>query len=103
MLRTRIVHYLLTALNSRWLNNTPCQYKLVGNIEAFDYSFLESEVKSRPNITVQQILDDANTWKACPMSVNGLTVIEPDGSIHEATVWDHHELRRLYTQSAVRE
>lgn len=87
-----IVKILLAILNSRFVNRTPCEYGHVNNIEAFSYENLRYEVKARPDITVKQILEEADRWKSCPMSKNGLTVIEADGSTHEASVWDRHEL-----------
>jgi hypothetical protein len=91
-LKIRCASVLLRALNSTFLNPTPCQYEYVGNVDAFSRRFLGSSEQQQSGITVKQILDDADMFKACPISKNGLTVIEPDGTTHEATVWDRHEL-----------
>jgi hypothetical protein len=92
-MRKAIVRLLLAALNSRILNRTPCGYGFIGNIDAFSYANLASEDKQRPGITVRQVLDEADRFRACQIS-NGLTVIEPDGASHEATAWDLRDLQR---------
>ena len=32
----------------------------------------------------------------------GVTVIEPDGSTHDATIWDEHELRTMLERKPLR-
>ena len=93
-LRKPIIKALLAALNSRWLNCSPCRYGFIGNVDAFEYSHLASEEKQRPGITVQTILEEADRFKACPMG-KGLTVIEPDG-YREADVFDMRDLRESF-------
>ena len=88
-----IVRLLLAALNSRWLNPTPCEYGFIGNVEAFSLSNLESEEKQRPGITVKTIIAEARTFKSCALGKSGLLVID-GGEAREATVWDLHELRQ---------
>jgi hypothetical protein len=92
---------LLRVLNSRVINNTPCKYGFVGNIDAFSYEHLASEERSRPGITVKTILEEADRFKSCAASKDGVTVIEPDGTTHEATVWDMHELRLAFAPKEV--
>lgn len=92
-MRKAIVRLLLGVLNSRWLNQSPCVYAFVGNIDNFSEESLRSEVSQRPDITVAELLKEAERWKSCPIT-NGLTVIDGD-EIREATVWDIHELNNL--------
>lgn len=87
-----IIKGLLATLNSRWLNQTPCLYGFIGNLDAFEYSHLISEESQEPGITVRQVLEMADRFRSCPMG-NGVTVIEGDGTSHEATAMDLHELR----------
>jgi hypothetical protein len=96
-LRKPIIKALLALLNSRYLNATPCRYGLIGNVDAFDYFYLASEESQRPGITVKTILDEADRFKACPINDKGLTVLEADGSHHEATVFDLRDLRESFT------
>src|SRR5580693_7479204 len=91
--RRFIVKCLLCALNSRWLNQTPCKYAFVGNLDNFSRENLESEDKQQPGITVREILDAADRFMACPINNTGVTVMEGDGTNHEATAMDLHELR----------
>lgn len=86
------VRLLLRMLNTQFLNDSPCKYGYINNVDAFSYSNLASEEIQRPGITVKTIIDEADRFKSCPINQNGLTVIEADGSAHEATVWDRHEL-----------
>lgn len=88
---------LLAALNSRFLNQTPCEYGFIGNVDAFSYSNLEFEDRQRPGITVRTILEEADRFRSCPLG-KGLTVLESDGTSHEATVWDVHELHQAFTK-----
>ena len=75
-----IVKGLLRLLNCRWLNNTPCRYEFVGNVDAFSRADIEAVLSSNPAITLQEYLDAANRFKTCPLSRVGVTVIESDGS-----------------------
>lgn len=96
MIRATFIKSLLAILNSRWLNQTPCEYGFIGNVDAFSYAHLASEEKQRPGITVKTILEETDRFKACPINTRGLTVMEADGTSHEATVWDLHELRESF-------
>ncbi len=87
----QFVRLLLTILNSRYLNNSPCRYGYIGNVDAFDYDHLASEEVQRPGITVKQIIEEADRFRSCPIGA-GVTVIEADGTTREATTWDLHEL-----------
>ena len=95
-MRGKIIRLLLRVLNSRWLNQSPCKYGYINNVEAFSYSNLRSELKSRPDLMVAQVLAEADAFKCCPLKTNGLTVIE-DGVAREGTIWDVHELRQEFT------
>lgn len=97
-----IVRSLLSLLNSRWLNHSPCEYGFIGNVDAFSYSHLASEEKQRPGITVRTILEEADRFRSCPMG-GRVTVLEADGTSHEATAWDLHELRVSLTPTFVRD
>jgi hypothetical protein len=90
--RQRIVRLLLAALNSRWLNPSPCRYGYIGNVDAFELDHLRSEESQRPGITVATIIREAETFSSCGLK-NGLTVIE-DGVPRQATVWDLRDLER---------
>lgn len=93
-MKKKAISLLLRCLNSRYLNATPCRYGFIGNLDAFDINNLRSEVKQRPDITVAQLIAEAELFKACPLN-RGLQVMESDGTIHDATVWDVHELSNL--------
>lgn len=97
-MRKKLIQILLKALNSSWLNATPCEFAFVGNVDAFSRSFLASSEKQQPGITVKQVLEDADRFKACPIGKTGLTVMEADGTHHEATVWDRHELNQSLSE-----
>ena len=75
-----IVHSLLNVLNSRFLNQTPCHYEFVGNVDAFSRSDIEATLRSDPQMTLQEYIDLANRFKSCPISRIGVSVIESDGS-----------------------
>lgn len=90
-LRRRVISALLAILNSRFLNQTPCRYEFVGNLDAFSRENLEYEDKARPGITVRTILDEAALYKTCPVG-NRLMVLEGE-SFRDATAMDVHELR----------
>lgn len=79
-MKKTIVHFLLSLLNSRFLNQTPCKYEFVGNVDAFSRSDIESSLRQNPEMTLQQYIDIANRFKYCPISRVGVTVIEDDGS-----------------------
>ena len=80
MTRKLVVNFLLAILNSRWLNPSPCRYEFVGNVDAFSRSDIESSLRQQPDMTLQQYIDAANRFKACPISRIGITAIEPDGT-----------------------
>ena len=75
-----IVKVLLRLLNCRWLNNTPCRYQFVGNVDAFSREDIEATIQNDPAITLRQYLATADQFKACPLSRAGVTVIESDGT-----------------------
>lgn len=77
-MKKMVVKVLLAALNGRWLNNSPCLYGFIGNVDAFSIENLRSEVKQRPEITVRQLIEEAERFASCP---KGLTVLEPDGTV----------------------
>ena len=58
---------LLVILNSRWLNQSPCRYDFVGNIDNFSREDVESSLRQDPEMTLRQYLDIANRFKACPI------------------------------------
>jgi len=94
--KPKIIRWLLASLNCRWLNHSPCEYGYVGNVDAFSYEHLRSEEQQRPGITVKTILEEADRFRSCPIG-EGLTVLECDGTYHEATAWDIHELKLAMT------
>lgn len=98
-LQSWTIRTLLALLNSRLLNQSPCEYGYINNVDAFTTSFLRSEVAYNADITVKQILADAEMFKCCPMRDIGLTVIQ-DGEHREADVWDIHQLREQFTRAA---
>lgn len=92
-LKSLIVRVLLRLLNTQFLNLSPCRYGYIGNIDAFEYQHLRSSESQQPGITLRDFLEDVDRFNACPLyRKDGLTVIEADGTTHEATVWDRHEL-----------
>ena len=96
-MKAKLIKFLLAVLNSRLLNNSPCQYGYIGNVDAFSGEHLEYEDKARPGITVRTILDEAAMFKTCPMRSTGFSVIE-DGEVRDSTIWDEHELRNQFTK-----
>ena len=92
-MKRRIIRVLLAILNSRWLNQSPCEYGYINNVDAFSYSNLTSEEKMRPGITVKAILEDADRFRCCPMKPTGVTLIEDD-NYRDADIWDMQELRQ---------
>lgn len=103
-IRALAIKVCLAILNSRFLNHSPCEYGFIGNVDAFSYSYLASEEKQRPGITVQTILEEADQFKSCPVRKDGgLTVLESDGTHRDATIWDVHELRQALTPTMRRD
>jgi hypothetical protein len=94
-MKTMISHLLLRLLNTHWLNPSPCRYGYIGNVDAFDIENLRSEVKMRPDLTVAQLLAEAERFMACPIPEGGrLVTMEADGSTHESTPADIELLKR---------
>jgi hypothetical protein len=87
-LRQLITRILLAALNSRWLNSTPCRYGFIGNLDAFDLEHLRSEARSRPDLTLRGFIAQAERFANSPLAPT-LAV----GSVCEADAWDYHDLR----------
>jgi hypothetical protein len=99
-MKKRIAKALLRLLNCRWLNGSPCKYGFIGNVDAFSYENLKSELVQRPDLTVRTLLEQADRFRACLRACRedgGLVVLEPDGTHHDATVWDLHDLRQSLT------
>ena len=95
-MRKILVRAMLAVLNSRWVNQSPCKYGFIGNVDAFEYSHLVSEEKMRPGITVKMILEEADRFRSCPVG-KSLTVIEPDG-YREANAFDLRDLRESFAR-----
>lgn len=97
-MKRHIIRTLLAILNSRWLNCSPCRYGFIGNVDAFDMDNLRSEVRQRPQLTVAELIAEAEHFLSCMVDGerkgNGLTVITPDG-YREATDEDIEDLRNL--------
>lgn len=95
-IRGAIIRILLRILNYRWLNQSPCEYGYIGNVDAFTIGHLRSEEKQRPGITVAQIIREAEAFKSCPMRTDGgVTVLQDGEESHDATIWDLNDLRNL--------
>jgi len=93
-MKPKIIRWMLGMLNSRWLNQSPCEYGYIGNVDAFSYSNLAAEEHSRPGITVKQILEEADRFRSCPIG-KGLTVLNSwDGTTRQATALDVEDLRQ---------
>lgn len=92
--RKFVTRALLAILNADCMNNTPCRYGLIGNIDAFDAEFLRSELRSRPELTVAQLISEAEKFNSCPIDTSGLMVIEGD-TVRSANVWDIHEIGQI--------
>ena len=82
-MRKIAIRVLLTILNSRWLNQTPCRYDFVGNVDNFSREDIESTLRTDPEMSLARYLEIANRFKACPISRVGVTAIEADGSYTE--------------------
>jgi hypothetical protein len=91
-MRTAIIRFLLAALNSRWLNQSPCQYGFIGNVDAFSLGNLKSEERQRPGITVKTILQEAERFRSCPLTAR--LIIFQDGDTRDPTTLDFDELRQ---------
>jgi hypothetical protein len=90
--------FLLWLLDST-LTDIPCHYALINNVDAWDTHSLEMEEKTQPGITVTELLRSAAAFRSCPMRKDGgVTVIEADGTHHDADVWNMHALRNLGTE-----
>lgn len=83
-MKRHIIRILLRILNSPWLNSTPGRYVLANGIEAFTLNDLRAEVAQKPSVTVDEVVRMAETWGACPVRNNGLSVLE-GGMWREAT------------------
>jgi hypothetical protein len=81
--RKHAIKILLAVLNSRWLNQSPCRYDFVGNLDNFSRSDIEYSLKADPNITLREYLAIADRFKSCPISRIGITAIEADGTYTE--------------------
>ena len=86
-MREQVVRVLLAILNSSVLNQTPCKYEFVGNIDAFSREDVESSLRQQPDMTLRQYLDVANAFKFCPISRTGITAIEADGTYTKNVEW----------------
>jgi hypothetical protein len=93
-MRNGIVRVLLAALNSGWLNASPCRYGFIGNIDAFSCEHLDSEDHQRPGITVRQVLNEAERFRSCPTRQHGVTVIDEDG-YRDANSHDLSDIKEL--------
>ena len=82
-MRKIAIRVLLAILNSRWLNQTPCRYDFVGNVDNFSRSDIESTLRAEPDMLLCRYLEMADRFKACPISRVGVTAIEADGSYTE--------------------
>lgn len=100
-MKTHITRFLLSLLNSRWLNHSPCRYGYINNIDAFDLGNLESELKQRPDLTVAQLLKEAAAWRACPMArQQGVMVMEGASiQVRLATPEEIEEIRQMFRQT----
>jgi len=96
-MRRRVINLLLAILNSRFLNQSPCEYGYINGIDAMSYQELVNEDKQQPGITVREVLLYIDRFRACPLRKDGFTVIEGDGEQREGTIWDVHELRQALT------
>jgi len=94
--RRGVIHVGLWVLNHPFINQTPCQYGYIGNVEAFAIGHLRSEVANRPDLTVAQLIMEAKRFASCPMKPNALTVIEGE-TVREGDVWDLRDLRAALT------
>lgn len=82
-MRKVIVGLLLKVLNSGFLNQTPCRYDFVGNVDNFSREDIESTLRVEPDMSLRRYLDIADQFKACPISRIGVTAIEADGTYTE--------------------
>jgi len=89
-MKKTIIKFLLFILNSEWLNNTPCKYAFVGNLDNFSTESLESEVRQNPHVMVREILYQAKMFKNCPCN----SVIE-DGVVRDMTSEDIEDIKNL--------
>lgn len=55
-MKSKLIKVLLCVLNSRFLNQSPCRYGYIGNVDAFSREHLAYEEMTRPGITVATIL-----------------------------------------------
>jgi hypothetical protein len=91
-LRKLLTRMLLAALNSRYLNSTPCRYAFIGNVDAFDLEHLRSEARSRPELTLRGFIAQVERFARTPLDPV-LAVIPSNGSVRAVNEWDCHDLR----------
>jgi hypothetical protein len=91
-----LIKILLSILNSRFVNKSPCKYGYINGLDAFSYDDLRCIVKQDESITVKQYLKDADSFKSCKLDDNNLKVLEGD-KIRNADIWDIGALRRALT------
>ncbi len=94
ILRVWLIRFLLAILNSRLCNRSPCEYGYIGNVTAFDIEHLRYEVKARPNLTVAELIREAEAFASCPITSEELVVIDEDGP-RPANFRDIADLRDL--------
>ena len=95
-MRKFIIRILLGVLNSGYVNQTPCKYGLIGNVDAFSKEYLASEVKDRSEVMVKTILEEAEAFGNCALAKDRyLVVLGETGAARPADYWDVMELKNL--------
>jgi hypothetical protein len=92
LIKTLLTRLLLAALNTRWLNPTPCRYGFLGNADAFDLESLRERARARPELTLREFIAEAESFAAHPLTPI-LAVVENGGEMSKADAWDYHDLR----------
>jgi len=85
--RTLLIKVLLWLLNTEYLNQSPCSYAFVGNVDNFSREDIEGTLKADPEMSLREYLTRADRFKSCPLSRAGVTVIESDGTYTQNVEW----------------
>jgi hypothetical protein len=81
----------LKALNSRFLNNTPCEYGFINGLEAVSYRELKNEVIQNPHILVRDLIRSIDQFKSCPLYPH----VHENGTTRPIDNVDIEDLKRL--------
>ena len=97
-LQKHLPRLLLAILNSRYINDSPCEYGWINGLDAISYNELKNEIKINPDATVQDVIDAIDRFNTCPIYNNRTIVLLDNGESRDATIWDVQELRNALSK-----